>query len=161
MPGRNNKLGPPVSWPVGAARVVLVGLEGGGGVPFFSVLFSLICRGWTLLKADTLILEKALDCNGVCQPNQRKGHNKSVPNPWRPLEQLFLHAEGGLVRWKEAYVCPGATLPPWLAGENERRQGGKEAGKVEYQTSAGGGGGQALPATPGRGGGKGGPGRVN
>lgn len=77
-----------------------------------------------MLKADTLILEKALDCNGVCQPNQRKGHNKSVPNPWRPLEQLFLHAEGGLVRWKEAYVCPGATLPPgWLERTSVGREG--------------------------------------
>lgn len=36
---------------------------------------------------------------------------QSAANPWT-LEQLCLHAEGGLARWKEAYVWPGATLPP-------------------------------------------------
>lgn len=36
---------------------------------------------------------------------------QSGEEPWT-LEQLFLHAEGGLVQWKEAYVRPGATLPP-------------------------------------------------
>jgi len=28
------------------------------------------------------------------------------------LQQLFLHAEFGLVQWKEAYVWPAATIPP-------------------------------------------------
>lgn len=41
---------------------------------------------------------------------------QSAENPWT-LEQLFLHAEGGLVQWKEAYVWPEATLP--LAGFRE------------------------------------------
>lgn len=36
---------------------------------------------------------------------------QSPAKPW-PLEQLFVHAEFGLVQWKEAYVWPGATLPP-------------------------------------------------
>lgn len=39
----------------------------------------------------------------------------------RPLEQLFLHAAFGLVQWKEAYVWPGATLPPWLTAEDAVR----------------------------------------
>lgn len=36
---------------------------------------------------------------------------QSPAKPW-PLEQLFVHAEFGLVQWKEAYVWPRATLPP-------------------------------------------------
>lgn len=50
----------------------------------------------------------------------------------RPLEQLFLHAAFGLVQWKEAYVWPGATLPPWLTAEDagrgarRRAEGGRE-----------------------------------
>lgn len=65
----------------------------------------------------------------------------------RPLEQLFLHAAFGLVQWKEAYVWPGATLPPWLTAEDagrgarRRAEGGrerkKEGGwlKLEYKNA--------------------------
>lgn len=56
---------------------------------------------------------------------------QSAENPWT-LEQLCLHAEGGLARWKEAYVWPGATLPPAELREWERG----ERLDPEYQLSA-------------------------
>lgn len=40
-------------------------------------------------------------------------------------------AEGGLARWKEAYVWPGATLPP-----AELREWNTESCWTEYQLSA-------------------------
>lgn len=57
--------------------------------------------------------------------------DKSAADPWT-LEQLCLHAEGGLARWKEAYVWPGATLPPAELREWERG----ELLDPEYQLSA-------------------------
>lgn len=65
---------------------------------------------------------------------------QSAANPWT-LEQLCLHAEGGLARWKEAYVWPGATLPPAELRERERG----ERLDPEYQLSAE----PPLPARPG------------
>ena len=47
---------------------------------------------------------------------------QSRAKPW-PLEQLFLHAKLGLVQWKEAYVWPGAALPPADFRECGEREG--------------------------------------
>lgn len=54
-----------------------------------------------------------------------------APAKPRPLEQLFLHAAFGLVQWKEAYVWPGATLPPPAdcRGCKERRGEGERKTK--------------------------------
>lgn len=49
-----------------------------------------------------------------------EGQSPAPAKP-RPLEQLFLHAAFGLVQWKEAYVWPGATLPPRLTAEDAGR----------------------------------------
>lgn len=56
------------------------------------------------------------DWNGVCLSDGSQREGQSPSKPW-PLEQLFLHAEFGLVRWKEAYVWPEAAPSPppgWL-----------------------------------------------
>lgn len=56
-----------------------------------------------------------------------------APAKPRPLEQLFLHAAFGLVQWKEAYVWPGATLPPRLTAEDAGRVGEKETERLELE----------------------------
>lgn len=64
----------------------------------------------------------------ACAKLMGASEGQSAQNPWT-LEQLFLHAEGGLVQWKEAYVWPGATLP--LAGFKEWERRGRL--DLEYQ----------------------------
>lgn len=63
-------------------------------------------------------------------PGWREPVRDKAPAKPRPLEQLFLHAAFGLVQWKEAYVWPGATLPPgWLQriqGETRREAEGEK-----------------------------------
>lgn len=99
----------------------------------FSFLFlgpSLICWGWGLIKADSG--RESLWLKWRMPSGWKPVRDKSAPNPW-PLEQLFLHAEGGLVLCrKAAYVWPGATLP-WLAGENESQE---KRLNLEYQEKA-------------------------
>lgn len=64
-------------------------------------------------------------------PGWREPVRDKAPAKPRPLEQLFLHAAFGLVQWKEAYVWPGATLPPWLTAEDAGWEREKERQKSD------------------------------
>lgn len=57
----------------------------------------------------------------ACAELTGASEGQSPAKPW-PLEQLFLHAEFGLVQWKEAYVWPGATVPPAAFRECRKRE---------------------------------------